>query len=188
MILTYGFDTTDTIAQGGYSDDIVVRQEFVVIIPNDLPLAAAAPLLCAGITTCSSLRHWIIKAGDLVGVVGLNSLGGMAVKFAKTFGAHVVVLTTSSELDLSKSTSAKKVVVTSDPASIGGIMKAFALFSTRRLSVCARPQPITFTHCSSMVCLLVLPPKISPPTRHSGFSLIFGRRSLRPGFSDRQHV
>lgn len=80
---------------GGYSSSIVVDEAFTLKVPPHLDLAAAAPLLCAGITTYSPLRHWKVGPGQKVGVVGLGGLGHMAVKFARAFGAHVVVLTTS---------------------------------------------------------------------------------------------
>jgi len=80
---------------GGYSGSIVVDEDFVLHIPRNLNLAAAAPLLCAGITTYSPLRHHRVAKGHKVGVVGLGGLGHMGVKLAKAFGAHVVVFTTS---------------------------------------------------------------------------------------------
>jgi uncharacterized zinc-type alcohol dehydrogenase-like protein len=80
---------------GGYSQSIVVTEDFVLRIPANLDLAAAAPLLCAGITTYSPMRHWKVGAGQKVGIVGLGGLGHMGVKFAKAFGAHVVLFTTS---------------------------------------------------------------------------------------------
>jgi len=80
---------------GGYSDSVVVDEAFVLHVPKNLDLAAAAPLLCAGITTYSPLRHWKVGKGQKVGVVGLGGLGHMGVKLAKAFGAHVVVFTTS---------------------------------------------------------------------------------------------
>jgi uncharacterized zinc-type alcohol dehydrogenase-like protein len=83
------------VTYGGYSDTIVVDERFVLRVPPNLPLAGAAPLLCAGITTYSPMRHWGVTKGQKVGVVGLGGLGHMAVKFAHAFGAHVVVFTTS---------------------------------------------------------------------------------------------
>lgn len=80
---------------GGYSKNIVVDENFVLSIPENLDLAAAAPLLCAGITTYSPLKHWNIGKGDVVGVVGIGGLGHMAIKIAKALGATVVVYTTS---------------------------------------------------------------------------------------------
>jgi uncharacterized zinc-type alcohol dehydrogenase-like protein len=80
---------------GGYSTSIVVDEAFVLRVPAGLELAATAPLLCAGITTYSPLRHWKVGPGQKVGIVGLGGLGHMGVKFARAFGAHVVLFTTS---------------------------------------------------------------------------------------------
>jgi uncharacterized zinc-type alcohol dehydrogenase-like protein len=83
------------MTKGGYSDNIVVTEDFVLKIPANLPLQNAAPLLCAGITTYSPLKHWKIGKNHTVGVVGLGGLGHMAVKLARSMGAHVIVFTTS---------------------------------------------------------------------------------------------
>src|SRR5881396_2654341 len=83
------------VTYGGYSDSVVVDERFVLHVPSNLNVAGAAPLLCAGITTYSPMRHWGVSKGKKVGVVGLGGLGHMAVKFAHAFGAHVVVFTTS---------------------------------------------------------------------------------------------
>jgi uncharacterized zinc-type alcohol dehydrogenase-like protein len=83
------------VTYGGYSDSIVVDEAFVLRVPKSLDPAATAPLLCAGITTYSPLRHWNVRKGQKVGVVGLGGLGHMGVKFAHAFGAHVVLFTTS---------------------------------------------------------------------------------------------
>ncbi len=80
---------------GGYSDSIVVDEAFVLRVPKNLDPAAAAPLLCAGITTYSPMRHWKVRKGQKVGVIGLGGLGHMGVKFAHAFGAHTVLFTTS---------------------------------------------------------------------------------------------
>ncbi len=97
--LTYNDIERDgtTPTYGGYSDQIVVEERFVVHIPDTLDLQGAAPLLCAGITSWSPLRHWAVGAGQKVGVIGLGGLGHMGVKFAKALGAHVVMITTSPE-------------------------------------------------------------------------------------------
>src|SRR5208282_5910025 len=97
MTLTYNFPDKHLggVTYGGYSDSIVVDERFVLQVPSNLNLAGAAPLLCAGITTYSPMRHWSIGKGKKVGVVGLGGLGHMAVKFAHAFGAHVVVFTAS---------------------------------------------------------------------------------------------
>ena len=86
---------TAPVTYGGYSDSVVVDERFVLRVPDNLDLAGVAPLLCAGITTYSPLRHWGVTKGNKVGVVGLGGLGHMGVKFARAFGAHVVVFTTS---------------------------------------------------------------------------------------------
>jgi len=86
--------TTD-VTYGGYSESIVVDEHFVLRVPEGLDPAAAAPLLCAGITTYSPLRHWKVGPGQTVGIVGLGGLGHMGVKFAHALGAHVVLFTTS---------------------------------------------------------------------------------------------
>ncbi len=82
---------------GGYSEQIVVEQRFVVKVPENLDLKAVAPLLCAGITTYSPLRHWKVGKGQNVGIIGLGGLGHMGVKFAHAMGAHVTMITTSPE-------------------------------------------------------------------------------------------
>ncbi|GAO01397.1 NAD(P)-dependent alcohol dehydrogenase [Anaeromyxobacter sp. PSR-1] len=95
--LTYGAPDRHLggVTYGGYSGSVVVDEHFVLRVPERLDLAAAAPLLCAGITTWSPLRHWGVGPGKKVGVVGLGGLGHMGVKFARALGAHVVVFTTS---------------------------------------------------------------------------------------------
>jgi len=95
--LTYNFPdkVSGGVTYGGYSDSIVVTERFVLRVPSNLDLAGAAPLLCAGITTWSPMRHWGVTKGKKVGVVGLGGLGHMGVKFAHALGAHTVVFTTS---------------------------------------------------------------------------------------------
>jgi uncharacterized zinc-type alcohol dehydrogenase-like protein len=95
--LTYNFPDKHLggVTYGGYSDSIVVNERFVLSIPANLDLAGAAPLLCAGITTYSPMKHWGVTKGKKVGVVGLGGLGHMGVKFAHALGAHTVVFTTS---------------------------------------------------------------------------------------------
>jgi len=83
------------VTYGGYSDSIVVDESFVLRLSEKLDLPGAAPLLCAGITTYSPLRHWNVRKGQKVGIVGLGGLGHMGLKFAHAFGAHVVLFTTS---------------------------------------------------------------------------------------------
>src|SRR5512136_507476 len=114
--MTLTFNSPDKhlggVTYGGYSDSIVVDERFVLRVPANLKLAAAGPLLCAGITTYSPMRHWGVTQGQKVGVVGLGGLGHMAVKFAHAFGAHVVVFTTSpAKTDDARRLGADEVVV-----------------------------------------------------------------------------
>ena len=104
------------ITQGGYSDSIVVDESFVLRVPANLPLAGAAPLLCAGITTYSPLRHWKVGPRHRVGIVGLGGLGHMGVKIAHAFGAHVTVLTSSpGKAEDARRLGADDVLINTDP-------------------------------------------------------------------------
>ena len=104
-----------TNTYGGYSESIVVDEAFVLKVPGNLDLAATAPLLCAGITTYSPLRHWKVGPGQKVGIVGLGGLGHMGVKIAKAMGAEVIVFTTSaSKVEDAKRLGADDVVLSKD--------------------------------------------------------------------------
>lgn len=114
LTLTYNFPDKHLggVTYGGYSDSVVVEERFVLRVPSHLDLAGTAPLLCAGITTYSPMRHWGVTKGKKVGVVGLGGLGHMGVKFARALGAHVVVFTTSpSKKDDAHRLGAHEVVV-----------------------------------------------------------------------------
>jgi uncharacterized zinc-type alcohol dehydrogenase-like protein len=105
------------VTYGGYSGSIVVDEAFVLRVSDKLDLAGAAPLLCAGITTYSPLRHWNVRKGQKVGVVGLGGLGHMGVKFANAFGAHVVLFTTSANKTAdARRVGAQEVVVSKNEA------------------------------------------------------------------------
>jgi uncharacterized zinc-type alcohol dehydrogenase-like protein len=115
-----------TPTYGGYSDHIIVDEAFALKIPANLDLAAVAPLLCAGITTYSPLRHWNVQAGQRVGVIGLGGLGHMALKFAHAFGAHVTQFTTSpGKEDDAKRLGADEVVLTRDPENLKKLAGSF---------------------------------------------------------------
>ncbi|SFT08560.1 NAD(P)-dependent alcohol dehydrogenase [Sphingobacterium wenxiniae] len=102
---------------GGYSERVVVDEHFVLRVPENLDLAATAPLLCAGVTTWSPLKHWEVGPGKRIGVVGIGGLGHMGVKLAKAMGAHVVVITTSpSKVDDAKRLGADEVILSTDEA------------------------------------------------------------------------
>ncbi|EPY38178.1 alcohol dehydrogenase (NADP+) [Angomonas deanei] len=119
-------DGTGPVTMGGYSDHIVVREEFVLRIPEGLDLAATAPLLCAGITTYSPLKHWGVKEGSKVGVIGLGGLGHMAVKIAAAMGAEVTVFTTSeSKVADAKRLGAHHSVISKDAAQMKAVFRTF---------------------------------------------------------------
>ena len=116
MVGTYNArDYKGELTFGGYSNNIVVDEKYTHTISPKLDLAAVAPLLCAGITTYSPLRHWNVGKGKKVGVVGLGGLGHMGLKFAHSFGAHVVQFTTSeSKIEDAKKLGADEVVISKD--------------------------------------------------------------------------
>lgn len=126
---TYGsIDKDGTVTQGGYSSDVVVNEDFVVRIPDGLALDAAAPLLCAGITTYSPLRHWGAGPGKQVAVVGLGGLGHMAVKLAHALGAEVTVLSQSlRKQEDGLRMGADHYYATSDPATYKQLRNRFDL-------------------------------------------------------------
>jgi uncharacterized zinc-type alcohol dehydrogenase-like protein len=128
MVMTYGSMDKHLNAPtlGGYAQSIVVTEEFVLRLPANLSPAAAAPLLCAGITTYSPLKHWKVGPGQKVGIVGLGGLGHMGVKFAKAFGAHVVLFTTSpgKAADALK-LGAHEVVISKDAAQMAAHVGSF---------------------------------------------------------------
>jgi len=130
MTGTYNGPTQDTgeNTYGGYSDKVVVREEFVLRVPEGLDPAAAAPLLCAGITTYSPLRHWNVQPGQKVGVVGLGGLGHMALKLAHAMGAEVTLFTTSpgKEAD-AKRLGAAHVVISKDADAMKAVERSFDL-------------------------------------------------------------
>jgi alcohol dehydrogenase (NADP+) len=116
ITLTYGAnDKYGDLTQGGYSNNIVTDEHFVHSVSEKLDPAGVAPLLCAGITTYSPLRHWKVGPGQKIGVVGLGGLGHMALKFAHSFGAHVVQFTTSeSKIEDARRLGADEVVISKD--------------------------------------------------------------------------
>ncbi|WP_285242401.1 NAD(P)-dependent alcohol dehydrogenase [Pseudarthrobacter sp. fls2-241-R2A-127] len=118
----------DAITQGGYSSSIVVDRRYVLRVPATLDPAAVAPLLCAGVTTFSPLRHFGVEEGDVVGVVGLGGLGHMAVKLAKAMGATVVVFTTSeAKTAAALELGADRVVFSRDDAAMAGADRSIDL-------------------------------------------------------------
>lgn len=165
-----------TPTYGGYSTHIVVHEDFVLRIPDNLPLDAAAPLLCAGITTFSPLRHWNAGPGKKVGVIGLGGLGHMAVKLAHAMGAEVSVLSHSEKKkDDALRFGAKDFIVTKDPAVFEKHAKSFDLLINTVSVELDWDLYIGLLKRDGSMVLLGVPSK-APPVH--AFGLIGGRRSL----------
>ncbi len=161
---------------GGYSESVVVDQRFVLKVPSNLDLAAAAPLLCAGITTYSPMRHWKAGPGKRVGVVGLGGLGHMAVKFAKAFGAEVVLFTTStSKIEDGLRLGASKVVVTRETGWTNGLVGSFDFILDAVSADHDLNAYLSLLKRDGTLTLVGAPEK---PLPVAAMGLIFGRKSL----------
>jgi alcohol dehydrogenase (NADP+) len=165
-----------TPTYGGYSTHIVVTERFVLKIPASIELAAAAPLLCAGITTYSPLRQWNCKKGDRVGVVGLGGLGHVAVKLAAAMGAEVTMLSTSAakQADAAR-LGARAFALTTDRAQMKGLAGGFDLVID---TVSAQHDYGTYLRLLRPYGAMVvvgIPPK---PVEVGAFSLISGNKRL----------
>ena len=164
------------VTYGGYSESIVVDESFVLRVPEKLDPAGTAPLLCAGITTYSPLRHWKVSAGQKVGVVGLGGLGHMAVKLANALGARVVLFTTSPNKTAdAMRLGAHEVILSKDTAEME---KHFHTFDFILDTVSAQHDLnpyIALLKRDGTMTLVGAPPEPSPV---SSFSLIFGRHQL----------
>ena len=168
---------SEQLTFGGYSEQIVVDQHFVVSIPAGVDLKGVAPLLCAGITTYSPLRHWKVGAGQKVGVIGLGGLGHMGVKFAKALGAHVVMITTSPEKGKdAQRLGADEVLVSRDAAAMAKHARSFDfLLNTIPVSHDVNPYLALLKIDRTMVLVGVLT-ALDPPLQ--GANVIFGRKNL----------
>jgi alcohol dehydrogenase (NADP+) len=164
------------ITYGGYSDSIVVKEHFVLHVPSNLNLAGVAPLLCAGITTYSPIRHWGVTKGKKVGVVGLGGLGHMAVKFAHALGAHVVVFTTSSnKKEDAHRLGADDVVVSRDTDQMSKHVGSFDFIID---TVSAEHDINIYLQLLRPDCNLTIVGAPDKPHAVSAMSLLFNRRSL----------
>jgi len=161
---------------GGYSKSIVVDQDFVLRISDKLDLAATAPLLCAGITTYSPLRHWKIGAGHKVGIVGLGGLGHMGVKFANAFGAHVALFTTSpNKADDARKLGAHEVILSKNEDEMEKHEKSFDFI----LDTVSAPHDLdAYLSLLKRDGSLVLVGASPDPMEVDAFSLILRRRRL----------
>jgi alcohol dehydrogenase (NADP+) len=177
---TFTYNSSDKelggVTYGGYSDSLVVDEAFALRVSNRLDLAGAAPLLCAGITTYSPLRHWNVREGQKVGVVGLGGLGHMAVKLASAFGAGVVVFTTSpGKADDAVRLGAHDVVVSSRAAEMQKHLSSFD-FILDTVSAVHDLNPYLDLLKRDGTLTLVGAPETPLPV--GVFSLLFGRRRL----------
>jgi len=164
------------VTYGGYSDSIVVDQRFVLRVPTNLDLAGAAPLLCAGITTYSPMRHWGVTKGKKVGVVGLGGLGHMGVKFAHALGAHTVVFTTSeSKREDALRLGADEVVLSRDA---NQMQKHAGSFDFILDAVAANHDINAYLSLLGIDGNITLVGAPEKPLPVAAFSLIMGRRSL----------
>ncbi|MNQ92577.1 NADP-dependent alcohol dehydrogenase C 2 [compost metagenome] len=165
-----------TPTYGGYSDSIVVREEFVLKIADNLNLAAVAPLLCAGITTYSPLRHWKVGKGHKLAVLGLGGLGHMAVKFGVAFGAEVTVLSTSPKKEAdAKKLGAHHFVVTTDPEQVKAATGTFDFILDTVSAEHDFNMYLSLLRTNGIHICVGVPPK---PAEIAAFSLLGGRKSL----------
>jgi alcohol dehydrogenase (NADP+) len=182
VTLTYNFPDKHLggVTYGGYSDSIVVDHRFVLRVPSNLNLAGVAPLLCAGITTYSPLRHWGVTKGKKAGVVGLGGLGHMGVKFAHALGAHVVVFTTSSnKKDDALRLGADEVVLSRDS---GEMQKHTGSFDFILDTVSANHDIAAYINLLRRDGNITLVGAPAKPLDVSALGLIVGRRSLSGSF------
>lgn len=178
MTLTYNAEDKflGGVTYGGYSDSIVVDEAYVLKVPNGLDPAGTAPLLCAGITTYSPLRHWKVGKGQKVGVVGLGGLGHMGVKFAHAFGAHVVLFTTSPNKTAdAKRLGADEVVVSKNPDEMQKHARTFNFILDCVSADHDMNAYLSLLRRDGSVVLVGAPEK---PLPVSAFNFLIGRRSL----------
>jgi uncharacterized zinc-type alcohol dehydrogenase-like protein len=176
---TYGGVEKETgrMTAGGYTSAIVVDQSFVLRISPDVDLAATAPLLCAGITTYSPLRHWNVDADSKVGVVGLGGLGHMAVKIASAMGAEVTLFTTSpGKADDARALGATNVVISTDADEMAAAAGTLDLIIDTVAASHDLDPYIGALHRDGSIVLLGVPP--TPHPSPGVFGLLGARRSI----------
>lgn len=165
-----------TPTYGGYSKHIVVHEDFVLHISEKLPLENVAPLLCAGITTYSPLRHWKVGKGHKLGVVGLGGLGHMAVKFGAAFGAEVTMLSTSpSKEEDARRLGAHKFALTKDPEQLKGLNGYFDFIIDTVSAKHDYNMYLGMLDTDGIMICVGVPPT---PIEMAGFSLLGNRRSI----------
>ncbi|SCA86167.1 NAD(P)-dependent alcohol dehydrogenase [Bacillus glycinifermentans] len=177
VVQTYNsLDYDGNPTYGGYSQKIVVKEDFVVRIPDNLDLDAASPLLCAGITTYSPLKHWNAGPGKKVAIVGMGGLGHVAIQFAHAMGAEVTVLSRSlNKKEEALSFGADHYFATSDPATFTGLAGRFDLILN---TVSANLDINAYLSMLRVDGTLVNVGAPAEQDQYSVFSLIMGRRSI----------
>jgi uncharacterized zinc-type alcohol dehydrogenase-like protein len=175
---TYNSPTEDpgSFTYGGYSKSIVADESFVLSMPDNLDLKATAPLLCAGITTYSPMKHWNAGPGMKVGVVGLGGLGHMGVKFAHALGAHTVMITTSPEKgDNAQSLGADEVLLSTDSDAMAKEMGQFDfILNTIPVNHAIDPY-LDLLKVDGTMCVVGA---VEPLEKVNAAQLIFGRKTL----------
>ena len=171
-----GIDKNGEITFGGYSKQIVVDENFTLLIPANLDIKAVAPLLCAGITTYSPLRRWKVGPGQKVAIVGLGGLGHMAVKLAAAFGAEVTVLSTSDNKEVdAKRLGAHHFVNSRNAEKMKSLAGHFDFILNTVSAKNDYNALLGLLHTNGSMVLVGAP---AEPSQISGFSLIMGRRSI----------
>jgi alcohol dehydrogenase (NADP+) len=192
MTPTYGAPDrrNGEITQGGYSKHIVVREEFVLSIPDSLDMSRAAPILCAGITTYSPLRTWNVTKGSRVGVIGLGGLGHMAVKLAVAMGAEVTVISrTTKKEQHAQALGAKGILASNDEVSMQSAASSFDLIID---TVPTKHDVNLYTPLLDLDGSLVIVGQVGPLEEPMTLPLIFARRriagSLIGGIAETQEL
>lgn len=192
MTPTYGAPDriTGETTQGGYAKHIVVREEFVLRVPESLDIARVAPILCAGITTYSPLRTWKVEKGSRVGVVGLGGLGHMAVKLAVAMGAEVTVISRSNNKEQeAKAIGAKGILVSTDQDAMAQAASSFDVILD---TVPVKHNIDTYTPLLDIDGSLVIVGQVGPLEAPMTVPLVMGRRrvagSLIGGIKETQEV
>ena len=161
---------------GGYANKITVEERFVLQVPDNIDPAAAAPLLCAGITTYSPLKKWQVGPGQKVGIIGLGGLGHMGVKFAHAMGADVTMITTSPEKGSdARRLGANNVLISSDQATMGKAQNTFD-FLLNTIPVGHDVDP--YVRLLKRDATMVIVGAVEPLTHINGASFIFQRRNM----------
>ena len=177
MVGTYNAkDYEGNLTYGGYANNIVAPEHYVYSISSKLDLAATAPLLCAGITTWSPLKHWVVGPGKKVGVVGLGGLGHMALKFAHSLGAQVTLFTTSeSKIADGKRLGADEVVISKDPQAMAKHTGSFDFIIDCVSADHDINAYLSLLRLDGTICLVGLPEK---GVQVSSFAIVTNRHSL----------